>query len=90
MTQSLSEITREAFGAKPDSATNAVSETLTANDRCDVGQCGAQAYVFVQFNTGSLLFCGHHFTESESAIRKTLVLVVDERQRLAVKLGGSA
>jgi len=84
----LSEITREAFS--PAAPETMVSETLNANDRCDVGDCGAQAYVFVQFPTGSLLFCGHHFTANESAIRKTLVLVVDERDRLAVKLGGSA
>ena len=34
---------------------------LTANDRCDAKECGAQAYVKATGVTGELLFCNHHY-----------------------------
>ena len=34
---------------------------LTKQDRCD--QCAAQAYVLVKGVSGSLYFCGHHYSK---------------------------
>jgi len=54
--------------------------TLTAADRCDA--CGAQAYVEVAFNTGTLLFCAHHFASSTSVAMTTGIVLTDEREVL--------
>lgn len=55
---------------------------LTAEDRCD--RCGAQAYVRVTLDGGSiLLFCGHHFKEHEDRLRAIAVDVQDETESLA-------
>lgn len=37
--------------------------TLTLNDRCDAGSCGAAALTKVTGVTGDLLFCGHHYNK---------------------------
>ena len=43
---------------------------LTAHDRCDVGGCGAQAYVKALMTaTTFLLFCGHHWAENRWFIK---------------------
>lgn len=55
---------------------------LKAVDRCDRRGCGAQAYVAVEFRTGDLLFCAHHFTELEAGIRKVSLSIIDERWQL--------
>ncbi len=55
--------------------------SLTANDRCDA--CGAQAYIRAEMLDSELLFCAHHFTKSEQAIRDASILIHDERHRLA-------
>lgn len=39
----------------------ALSEKLTAQDRCD--RCSARAMVRAKFLNGELLFCGHHARE---------------------------
>jgi hypothetical protein len=39
----------------------ALPPMFSALDRCDA--CGAQAKARVLFNTGTLLFCGHHTTK---------------------------
>ncbi len=44
---------------------------LTALDRCDHRDCGAQAYVAVLMrpeNDAPLLFCGHHFRAVEPSL----------------------
>jgi hypothetical protein len=65
-----------------------VEWVLTANDRCDARDCGAQAYVKATGVTGELFFCGHHY---ESVINKTngydkmmkfAFNIIDERERL--------
>lgn len=55
------------------------AQTLTAHDRCDAKACGAQAYVRVNIDGSELLFCHHHFTASETAIRKVATSILDER-----------
>jgi hypothetical protein len=55
------------------------NKLLTAHDRCDVQDCGAQAYVRVLLKTGDLLFCGHHFTANQSVIDQTALAVYDAR-----------
>lgn len=47
----------------------ATLRSLNAADRCD--QCQAQAYVAVAFRRveHELLFCAHHFTKHEAAIK---------------------
>lgn len=51
--------------------------TLTAADRCD--QCGARAYVRVAIPSGTLLFCGHHYSASEQILRLIATEILDER-----------
>lgn len=53
---------------------------LTARDRCD--RCGAQAYVEVSLQTGSLLFCGHDYAKHEPMLATVALSVRDERYRL--------
>lgn len=53
---------------------------LTTADRCD--QCGAQAYVQVFFKDAYLLFCAHHFTKNEEALKPTTKYVYDRRDLL--------
>lgn len=61
---------------------------LTASDRCDAKQCGAQAYVQVEGVTGSLLFCGHHYENNVNnatgydKMMKFAFKIIDERERL--------
>ena len=66
----------------------AVEWVLTANDRCDSGNCSAQAYVKANGVTGELLFCNHHYEEIMSSpsgyenMMRFAFDVVDERERL--------
>ena len=56
---------------------------LTAEDRCDA--CNAQAYVYVAFESGDLLFCLHHWKENSEAAKATLTEFVDESERLLIR-----
>jgi len=54
---------------------------LSAVDRCD--RCGAQAYVLVELSSGaSLQFCGHHWSEYESALTSKASRIVNELHKL--------
>lgn len=61
---------------------------LTANDRCDARDCGAQAYVKATGVTGELLFCGHHYelivnnAVGYDKMMKFAYSIADERERL--------
>lgn len=61
---------------------------LTALDRCDVGNCSAQAYIRATGVTGELLFCNHHYedivnnTEGYDRMMKFAYDIIDERERL--------
>lgn len=61
---------------------------LTANDRCDAQQCGAQAYIKATGVSGELLFCGHHYEKivnnavGYDKMMKFAYEIVDERERL--------
>lgn len=65
---------------------------LIALDRCDHGGCSAQAYVIVQYETGTegienpgeLLFCGHHFAKYEKKLGE--FMVADNREALLAPL----
>lgn len=59
---------------------SSVTGVLSLTDRCD--RCGSQAYVRVDFPTGRLLFCAHHYQEFESRLRPLATSVCDERERL--------
>ncbi|MGM0385134.1 MAG: DUF7455 domain-containing protein [Actinomycetota bacterium] len=54
--------------------------TLTAQDRCDA--CGAQAYVRVDLDAGTLLFCAHHARKHAEALAKVATSIHDETARL--------
>lgn len=57
--------------------------TLTAADRCDERNCGAQAYVLVKGVSGELTFCSHHYEEASGEKLSAFAFeVVDERERL--------
>lgn len=58
---------------------------LNASDRCD--QCGAQAYVRIEFaprpnRRMELFLCGHHYHRGEVKIRQTATAIQDETWRL--------
>ena len=64
--------------------TTLTAPSLSATDRCD--RCNAQAYVRVVLTTGSdLLFCGHHWTRHEDALRPQASSVIDETHKLVEK-----
>jgi hypothetical protein len=52
---------------------------LTASDRCD--RCSARAVVATVMRSGStLLWCAHHYSRNEAALRSGAAVVVrDER-----------
>lgn len=66
----------------------AKDETLNANDRCDSGSCGAQAYVKAIGVSGELLFCAHHYNlivdnaVGYDKMMKFAYQIVDERDKL--------
>jgi hypothetical protein len=61
---------------------------LTAADRCDFANCGAQAYVHVVGVTGDLMFCGHHYNNivnnavGYDKMMKFAYSIVDEQEKL--------
>lgn len=62
-------------------STTLTAPALSATDRCD--RCGAQAYVRVVLASGTdLLFCGHHWSAHETALRDQAIEIVDETHRL--------
>lgn len=56
------------------------SFTLLPKDRCD--RCGAQAYMKATKGKVDLLFCAHHGTKHESALRGQGFSVLDETDAL--------
>jgi len=83
---SFSDTTQETPEVPP------VSATFTAHDRCDTGDCGAQAYTRWTLETGhDLIFCFHHGNLAEPALMtKGFSMTLDERHKLVVnKLQGS-
>ncbi len=62
---------------------------LTANDRCDTGNCGAQAYVKAIGVSGELLFCAHHYNlivdnaVGYDKMMKFAYQIIDEREKLS-------
>jgi hypothetical protein len=63
-------------------ATTLTAPPLSVTDRCD--RCNAQAYVRVVLPGGTdLLFCGHHWSRHEEALRPQAVEIVDETHRLS-------
>ena len=65
-----------------------LSDTLTANDRCD--SCGSQAYFSVNGINGCLLFCRHDFLKWEDKLRSYAFEIVDESHKLGIKVESSA
>jgi hypothetical protein len=63
---------------------------LTKLDRCDHGNCPAQAFVLIKFETGSLYFCGHHFNKVEASIYEKALDIIDERDTINPKSESSA
>jgi hypothetical protein len=63
-------------------------QALTAADRCDSMDCGAEAYVKATGVTGELFFCAHHYNKiMDNAVgydkmMKFAFNIVDERDRL--------
>ena len=65
-----------------------LSDTLTANDRCDY--CGSQAYFWVNGINGDLLFCRHDFLKWEDKLRAYSFEILDESHKLGIKVESSA
>jgi hypothetical protein len=61
---------------------------LSAIDRCDSAECGAQAYVKVTGVTGDLFFCSHHYNRivdnavGYDKMMKFAFNIIDEREKL--------
>jgi hypothetical protein len=61
---------------------------LTATDRCDAGNCGAQGYVQTIGVSGELLFCNHHYEDiintetGYDTMMKFAYQIIDERDKL--------
>jgi hypothetical protein len=61
---------------------------LTAMDRCDSGNCGAQAYVVAVGISGELMFCSHHYNKivstpvGQERLENFAYQIIDERDRL--------
>jgi len=70
--------------------TSASAFALSKADRCDTGNCPAQAWVLVKFISGELTFCSHHFDKFEAALIKDAYEVIDERHRINAKSESSA
>jgi hypothetical protein len=61
-------------------------QALKATDRCDTGNCFAQAYVRVELADDlDLLFCGHHYHKAEAGLAGVALHVQDERHELLPK-----
>lgn len=58
---------------------------LKREDRCDMRDCGAQAFVQAVYPEGDILFCGHHFQEHEIEITRQAVVVCDHRDLINQK-----
>lgn len=56
---------------------------LTAKDLCDA--CSARAYVYVEFESGELLFCLHHWKKHENKIAETALKVDDQYEKIVVE-----
>jgi hypothetical protein len=56
---------------------------ITASDRCDA--CQAQAYVYVQLESGELFFCLHHWKYHNEGLSKLVLEVLDESERLLIR-----
>jgi hypothetical protein len=69
---------------------SASAQSLNKADRCDTGNCPAQAWVLVKFLTGELTFCAHHFDKFEASLIKDAYEVIDERHRINAKSESSA
>jgi hypothetical protein len=80
----MNTMTQESASATVD------QNVLTRQDRCDTGNCPAQAWVLVKFLSGELLFCSHHFDKFEAALIKDAYEVIDERHRINAKSESSA
>lgn len=59
---------------------------MTNKDRCD--QCGAAAWAAAEINGTDLLFCAHHFTKYEDALRALTDMILDERDFLYAEVAG--
>lgn len=61
---------------------------LTAEDRCDAGECGAQAYIKAVGISGELMFCAHHYSGivnnavGYANLEKFAYQIIDEREKL--------
>ena len=66
-----------------ESRTLATDYLLTAEDRCDA--CNAQAYVYVAFESGDLLFCLHHWKTHGKVASDTATEILDESDRLLIR-----
>lgn len=61
---------------------------LTAMDRCDSANCGAQAYVVAVGVSGELMFCSHHYNKilstplGQERLENFAYQIIDERDRL--------
>ena len=57
--------------------------SLTAQDRCDAGKCGAQAMAIAVLPSGNeLLFCRHHAIKHTDALNEQDALLITFYEQL--------
>ena len=69
----------------PTIETTKPAQQFNADDRCDAGGCGAQAYAAASFTGGQLLFCGHHFKRYQTELEKQAYAVIDNTDAITGK-----
>lgn len=52
---------------------------LSAQERCDGKECGAQAYVFAEIGQSGIQFCGHHGTKYWGRLNEVADRIYDFR-----------
>ena len=58
---------------------------MDINDRCDVGACGAQAFVRAVFTDSDLFFCAHHAREMRVNLAAAALFIEDNTELINVK-----
>lgn len=66
--------------AEPTQQEEQELQWYTKLERCD--SCGAQAFYRVEFSTGFLFLCYHHYNRHETKMFETALDVVDESELL--------
>ena len=63
---------------------------MDSNDRCDVGACGAQAFVRAVYAAADLFFCSHHARKYRDSLLASALFLEDNSEAINVKASQSS